>query len=96
MQQNENFFQSFFGSQEQYLPISEDMAFNTIALDISNNWDSALEFYNKYKNKQLKDNEALDQFDYNCYIFITKYNIELDTFVSSNEFLELVWKNLNI
>ena len=89
---NSHFFQSFFGSQnvqnEQIKP--EYIIHNETILEIINNWSFIIDLFEKYKNKNLKTVDSLEQkwiyFIINNNIDITKYK---DEQVFKNEF----WKN---
>ena len=83
-------FESFFGPQmEQPMPISEDERFNVSVLDIANNWEFALEFYDKLKAGTITQVGPMEN---DWYIFISTYQVQLDTFQGPEEFIELLWK----
>jgi hypothetical protein len=88
--QQPNVFESFFGPQMQDQPqISEEARFNVSVLDIANNWEFALEFYEKMKSGTITQVGPIEN---DWYIFISTYQVQLDTFQGPEEFIELLWK----
>lgn len=89
--QQPHVFESFFGPQMMSEPqiVPDDIKFNDNVLEISNNWDDALSFYEKLKTGTISQVGPMEN---DWYIFLSTYRIELDTFASPEEFMELVWQ----
>jgi len=91
MEQQQQVFEQFFGPQMQNIPqqIPEDILFNDHVIEIANNWESALAFYDKLKAGTITQVGPMEN---DWYIFISTYQIQLDTFQGPEEFMELVCK----
>ena len=91
MQEQQIPFEQFFGPQmvNIHQQIPEDILFNDKVFEIANNWESALAFYEKLKAGTITQVGPIEN---DWYIFLSTYQIQLDTFQGPEEFMELVCK----
>lgn len=91
MNQQQHFFQAFFGPQptqiQQQMP--EYIVYNEAILEIYNNWTHVQHLMNKFREGKLK---TVDQLEQSWFNFISRNNIDVTKYQTEVEFLQAFWK----
>jgi len=90
----QHFFQTFFGPGTQIVqnedPVLEYIIHNETILEIVNNWPFVRWMMDRHRHGELKQVDQMEQLWIN---FISRHNIDIESFKNNKDFLKVFWKN---